>query len=31
MHIIFKDHKLNFENNKQGRLINPTGTEFGLI
>ena len=29
--MIFKDHKQNFENNKQVRLINPTKTELGLI
>ena len=31
MHIIFKDHKQNFENYKQARLINPTKIELGLI
>ena len=30
-YFIFKDHKQNFENNKETRLINPSKTELGLI
>ena len=29
--ILFKDHKRYFTNKKQGRLINPTKTEFRLV
>ena len=31
MYILFKDHKLNFENKLQSRLINPSKTELGII
>lgn len=30
-YILFKDHKPNFSNNTQTRLINPTKSELGLI
>ena len=30
-YILFKDHKWNFMNKKQARLINPTKAELGLI
>ena len=30
-YIFFKDHKRNFDNHKQARLINPTKTELGLV
>ena len=30
-YILFKDHKHNFENKLQSRLINPSKTEFGII
>ena len=29
--ILFKDHKPNFENELQSRLINPSKTELGII
>ena len=28
---VYEDHKQNFENNKQDKLINPTETELGLV
>ena len=30
-YILFKDHKENFNNHKQARLINPTKTGLGLV
>ena len=30
-YILFKDHKPNFENELQSRLINPSKTELGII
>lgn len=30
-YLLLKDHKPNFENNPQSRLINPSKTELGLI
>ena len=30
-YILFKDHKPNFENKLQSRLINPSKTELGII
>ena len=30
-YILFKDHKKNFLDKKQARLINPTKTELGLL
>ena len=30
-YILFKDHKKNFPDKKQTRLINPTKTELGLV
>ena len=30
-YILFKDHKRNFQDKKQIRLINPTKTEAGLV
>ena len=30
-YILFKDHKKNFPDRKQTRLINPTKTELGLV
>ena len=30
-YILFKDHKPNFENKLQSRLINPSKTELGMI
>ena len=30
-YILFKDHKKNFLDKKQARLINPTKTELGFV